>query len=137
MFPMKTTRTLTIVLAATAVLATVAPEDIRAQLPGAIQGSTPKKTDKEKQAEADKKPKVKAEDWKTSTPDITGLTFKGQKTVQLRLVSDAKGKIASADVDKSSGDPALDKRVADWALKHWSGPPSAKAKIPITVGGVQ
>ncbi len=134
---MKTTRTLTIVLAATAVLATATPEDARAQYPGAIQGTAPKKTEKEKQAEADKKTKVKPEDWKTSTPDTAGLSFKGQKTVQLRLATDAKGKITAADVDKSSGDSALDKRVADWALKHWSGPPSAKAKIPVTLGGVQ
>ncbi len=128
--------TLTIVLAVAVLAAAPAAPAARAQFPGAIQGSNAKKTDKEKQADAGaRKPKVKAEDWKTPPPDTTGLNFKGQKAVQLRLTTDAKGKIATADVDKSSGDPALDKRVADWALKHWSGPPSAKGKIPVTVGG--
>ena len=130
--------TLTVILAVATtatVLSTAAPGARAQQIPGAGRADSLAKAEKEKQkAAADQKPKVKPEDWKTSAPDTSGLTFKGQKTVQLRLVSDAKGKIATADVDKSSGDPALDKRVADWALKHWSGPPGAKTKIPVTVG---
>ena len=131
---MKTTYTLTIILAAAAVLVTPATDARAQQIPGAGRADALAKADREKKEKENSKPKVKAEDWKTSAPDTSGLTFKGQKTVQLRLTSDAKGKIATADVDKTSGDPALDKRVADWALKHWSGPPSAKTKIPVTVG---
>ena len=131
---MKTIPTLTVVLAV-AVLATATPA-VHAQIPGAGRADSLAKAEKDKQkADAEKKPKAKPEDWKTTAPDTSGLNFKGQKTVQLRLVSDAKGKIVTADIDKTSGDPALDKRVSDWALKHWSGPPSAKTKIPVTVGG--
>lgn len=106
----------------------LAPLSASAQSQAPIIGTRPKATP------APSKPATKPEDWKTSAPDTSGLNFKGRKEVALRLATDAKGKIAKADIDKSSGDPALDKRIADWALKHWSGPPNAKTRIPIAVG---
>lgn len=90
-----------------------------------------------KASPAPAKAAAKPADWKATAPDTKGLTFKGQKTVQLRVFSDANGRITKADIDKSSGDPALDKRVADHALKNWTGPANSRAKIPITLGGLQ
>ena len=120
---MQTRCTLTILLGVV-----LAPLSAPAQSQAPIIGTSPKATP------TPAKPAAKPEDWKTSAPDTTGLNFKGRKEITLRLATDAKGKIAKADIDKSSGDPALDKRVADWALKHWSGPPGAKTRIPIAVG---
>lgn len=88
-----------------------------------------------KPADTAKKPAPKPEDWKTPAPDTTGLNFKGQKQVTLAVATDESGKLTKAVVDKSSGDPALDKRVSEHAMKKWSGPKSVKAKIPVTVGG--
>ena len=79
-------------------------------------------------------PASKPEDWKMTAPDTSGLTFKGKKTVTLALATDDKGKLVKADVTKSSGDAAVDKRVGTWALQHWTGPKSGKATVPVTVG---
>lgn len=50
----------------------------------------------------------------------------------IRLSTDATGKVISATIDQSSGNPLLDHVIAGHAKLNWSGPPNETITIPFT-----
>ncbi len=85
--------------------------------------------------EKNAKPEEKKAPWVTPAPgNLDGLEVKGRKEIGLEVFTDAKGKVSKVNILKSTGNPEVDKRVVSWAMSKWTGPQSAKAKIPGYVG---
>lgn len=50
----------------------------------------------------------------------------------VRVVADAHGTVATAEIAESSGDPTLDQAILKFARRNWRGPPRASANIPVS-----